>query len=263
MEILTKLTPAETYLLHENSNCEFKNLLKYTLIDLLVKKVLISEDIEQQSHPRSPVRIMRYVSIGPKFKNYKPRPHELPFLKPFQKSEELQLLFKHLVKVSYENSGSKKSFVFDLLLKNETISESIKNDFFKRLFVNFSLTEKGVFQNSEITNTLMKLEDELPRLIEKDPKAASELLNKINGNVFLLKSFDFELLKKVSEEFDKEMNPTSSYDPSWGCSGCYVYFDTYSDSFDSDYSSVGGDSGCSGGSGCSGCSGCGGCGGCS
>lgn len=261
MEILTKLTPAETYLLYEKSNCEFKNLLKYTLVDLLIKKVLISEDVEQQSHPSSPIRIVRYVSIGPNFKSHTPRPHELPFLKPFQKSQELQLLFKHLVKVSYENSGSKRSFIFDLLLKNGMINESIKNDFFKKLFLNISLTERGRHLNSNIASALIKLEDELPQLIKEDPNTASELLREINGNVFLLKSFDFELLKKVSEEYDKALDK-SSHDSSWGPTGCYVYFDTYSDSFDSGFSSAGGDGGCSTGSGCSGCSGCGGCGGC-
>lgn len=263
MEILTKLTPAETYLLRENSKCEFKDLLKYTLVDLLIKKVLVSEDIEEQPHANSPVRIIRYVRVGPNFKNYVPRPHELPFLKPFQQSDELQLLFRHLVKVSFENSGSKKSFIFDRLWKNKVVSESIKSDFFTRLFVSVSFTEQGKSLQSEITRALLKLENDLPVLIEENPKAASELLSKINGNVFLLKSFNFELLKKVTEEYDKGMD-MPSHNSSWGCSGCYMYFDTYLDSFDSGYSDAGtdsGTSGCGGTSGCSGCSGCGGCGG--
>ena len=86
MELLTKLTPAETYLILENSKCDFRNLLKYTLIDLLIKNVLKAEDHEEQSHPRNPIRIVSYVSTGSNFSTYTPKPHELPFLQPFQKS---------------------------------------------------------------------------------------------------------------------------------------------------------------------------------
>lgn len=263
MEILTKLTPAETYLINENVNCDFKSLLKYTMIDLLVKKVLKLEDVDHQSHPSNPIRIVTYVSVGLNFESYKPKPHELPFLVPFRKSPDLELMFRQMVKVSFENSGSKRSFIYDLLIKNGIIGKSLKNDFFKRLIGSISLTEEGLRHKANISNALKKLEIELPLLIEQTPKRASKILEQIKGNVFLLKTFDFELLKKVGGEYNREMKPTE-FDDSISWSEYYVDYDFYSDSFDSGYSSVDGDSsGCSGASGCSGCSGCGGCGGCS
>ena len=43
MEILSKLSPAETLLIKDGNRTSFKDLLKYTLADLILKKVLKSD----------------------------------------------------------------------------------------------------------------------------------------------------------------------------------------------------------------------------
>ena len=145
------------------------------------------------------------------------------------------------------------------MLSNDILRESINSGFFSRLFVSITLTHQGEETKRGGDKALHGLEKELPRLIEANPKGASEVLRKINGNVFLLGSFNFELLDKIDDELTHEIRRQKK-DTSSGCSGCYTYFDSYSDSFDSGFDSAdGGSSGC-GGSGCSGCGGCGGCG---
>ncbi len=256
MEILTKLTPAETLLLTANSKASFKDLLKYT-------KVLKSQEYEDQARPDDPIRTVSYVTVGPAFDGYRCRSHERVFLDPFLKDKELDILFRHLVKMGYENASTKASFVFDRMLSNDVLHESINSGFFSRLFVSITLTNKGEKTKKGIERALRELEKELPRLIEASPKGASEVLRKINGNVFLLGSFDFELLDKIDDELTNEIRRQKK-DTSSGCSGCYTYFNSYSESFDSGFDSAdGGSSGCGGG-GCGGggCSGCGGCGGC-
>ena len=143
MEILTKLTPAETLLLTANSKASFKDLLKYTLVDLLLKKVLKSQEYEDQARPDDPIRTVSYVTVGPAFDGYRCRPHERVFLDPLLKDKELDILFRHLVKMGYENASTKASFVFDRMLSNDVLHESINSGFFSRLFVSITLTNKG------------------------------------------------------------------------------------------------------------------------
>lgn len=225
-------------------------------------------DEEHQSHPIIPVRIISYISHGPTFLEYKPKMHENVFLNPYHKSNDLQLAFKHLVKVGYENAASWKQYIFDYILHSSALQGCFKEGFFRRLFKPFSLTEKGMALKHSVDIALDDLQRKLPDLIKSKSPELNTILATIGGNIYLLESLDFHLLK----EFDMSFKPTSNQRNSEndvGCStyGCFAYFDTYSSSFDSDFSSVdGGSSGCSGtsgcGGGCSGCSGCGGCGGC-
>ena len=272
MEILTQLKPAETYLLDAGAHTDYKNLLKYTMADLLLKKALKSEfrsvaNSEEQDH---------IIVRGENFQTYKTLPYEVPFLAPFQYDVDFEILFKDLLKVTYQRIGGQRRFVFDLMRNNQDIRKSIKNGFFKRLFNTISLTDEGQKKQSNIRAALQKLEDTYPQLIEENPEAAKEILRKIGGNIYLLKSFDFELLRKldqgIHESEREEREAAMAYDvtPDFAI-WTFLMFDTFSDDFDSTFDSFdeggsswggdfGGDSG--GDSGCSGCSGCGGCGGC-
>ncbi|MEL7147993.1 MAG: hypothetical protein AAFO69_16585 [Bacteroidota bacterium] len=273
MEILTKLTPAETYLLEAGNLSVYKNMLKYTMADLITKKVLA---FENRGLPFSE-EIAHYITRGSNYDTYKPLPHERPFTDSLQYDPNFEILFKDLVKIAYQKIGGQRKYVFQYLVEQPTVKESIQTGFFKRLFNTISFTAVGEKNRSEVTAAIKKLEETFPRLIEENPAAAREILNKIGGNIYLLKSFDFQLLSKLDEEFKKtpgELADTAVYDGTgdllfWS----YFMFDEFShdfegsyDAFDSDgggWGDFGGDSGDFGGdSGCSGCSGCGGCGGC-
>ncbi len=154
-------------------------------------------------------------------------------------------------------------------MQSPTLPLYVKKDFFKRLFKTIEHTDEGLKAREEISDSLKKLEEGYPQMIENNPERAKEVLNKIGGNVFLLSSFDFALLAKIDEELSNQINQAEIQDD--GSDGTLfwslIYFDTFSDTFDSSYDSIdtGGfdaGSGCGGDSGCSGCSGCGGCGGC-
>lgn len=118
METLAQLTPAETYLISNNSNATFRELLKLTLADLCLKQVLRIEERELQSHPNNPIRILKYILIGRNFHNHIPKAHEIVFLSPFRKSPEIEILFNHLIRMGYENAGSRKRYIFNSLLMN-------------------------------------------------------------------------------------------------------------------------------------------------
>ncbi|MDH5400078.1 MAG: hypothetical protein OEX02_18145 [Cyclobacteriaceae bacterium] len=262
MEILTKLTPAEVHLIREHKDVEFRDLLKYTFTDLLLKKVIRLDEEEKQSNPRSPVRILTYVSKGENFDEYKARPHETPFLEPFVKSPDLAIIIRHYIRMCYEETNPFRKYVFKMLLENTKPMIAINSGFLYHIFSLIRLTKEGKGTKRMIDSAINDLEKRVPELMESDPAAAFEILHKIQGNIYFLRTIDFEVLRKIDKEMTREEN--RSFDTgTFGCAGCFVYFDTYADSFDSGYDSsgAGGDSG--GCSSCSGCSGCGGCGGCS
>lgn len=263
MEILTKLSPAETHLIRATSDATFKDLLKYTLSDLLLKKVLNYEERILQSDERSPERVVPYISAGENFSGYHAYMHEVPFLKAFYDNPELDIMFRHVVKMGYEQAGSRRNYIFSHLLASPQVAGRVKGQIINRLFNWVQLTELGAATKRRIDESIEKLESELPELLEKSPEKALELLKKINGNVYLLRGLDFELLSQIDNEITEQMNRRGQ---DYSYFDSFIYFDSYSSSFDSDFDSASGcgsgcSSGCSGG--CSGCGGCGGCGGCS
>ena len=83
MKILSKITPAETMLIKDSSSVELKNLMKYTFMDLLLKKVIEIKEVNKKSHPRDKyIRTYTYVVSGKNFSKYKPKKHELIYLNP-------------------------------------------------------------------------------------------------------------------------------------------------------------------------------------
>lgn len=260
MELLSKLTPAETHLILENSYADLKDLMKYTFMDLLLKRAIKTTQVKKQSHRNDRVRVYNYVIAGKNLPKYKPLPHEMIYLSPYYKSESIKILFRHLVTMGFQNSGGEKKFIRKYLMTTPNLQGHFENGYFNSLFGSVKLTDKGLDAQQRIKTTIAQLEKELPDIINTDKKKALEILLTVKGNIFLLKNLDFELLKQIDvqlmEEFQRQ---NRDYDTGcYGC-GCWHTYDTFGDSFDSSYDSAesgGGDSGCSS---CSGCDGCGGC----
>lgn len=264
MEILTKLSPAETYLVRDHAEATFKELLKLTLADLMLKRVLVTKYNEQKNDDEEDTSTQ--VIVGENFRAYVPKPHETVFLNPFISNPETEILFSQLIKMAYQNGRNRKKYVFKFLLKNP----DIENLFSKRLMTmwlgNVILNGQGEQVKIQVDEALLKLEKGFKGVIERDKQTALKILQNIYGNVFLIDGLESELLKEIDSQIDKQL---TKYNTSGGF-GCAGYFGAYgdgSDSFDvafdsvdSSYGSEGG-SGCIGASGCSsGCSGCGGCG---
>lgn len=246
-------------LLKDGSQAPVRELLKYTFMDLLLKQVLVTEDVERQLNMRDPVRTYKYVSAGENFRKYNMLPHELTFLLPYRRNQDTRMLFRNCVQVGYENARSKRA-----LHKVIRLSPALHNAFtaslIQKVFGEYDHTASGLVLKQQVESEMRQLERELPALIANDREKAMETLRIIGGNVFLLQGLNFAVLKVIDEVFAEEFIPESTS----SCSGSWTTFNTYSDDFDS--ASDSDSSGCSSGdsSGCgSGDSGCGGgCGGC-
>ncbi|MCH2196072.1 hypothetical protein [Kordia sp.] len=281
MRLLSILTPAETELILENRTASFKDLMKLTFMDLLLKKVIKIVEVEKQSHPRNDSRVYTYIEKGKNFANCKPNPHESIYTTPFEEEDDIQILFHHFVKIGYEATG--KSIGYKKKVKKTgNLDAFLKSSFFLNLFGMIRLNKQGEKTKKEISNYLKEVDSKINHLLENDKEKALEILLTIGGNIFLLKNLNFELLKNIDKQLlAQKRSESNSESDDYGYWNLHMdfyehndlfsddfdngtsfqsYLDDTLDSFDTQFDA----SGCSVfDSGCSSCSGCGGCGGCS
>lgn len=258
---LTKFTPAETWVILHGKDVLLRDLLKFTLLDLLLKQVLVTEEVQRQPSSKDPVMVYKYLRAGKNFAAYKSKAHEDVFLSVFKKNPATSVLFRNMVKIGFEKSSSTRRYLYRVIT-SEDAKDNFKFHFFAAMVGGVRYSDKGKEVRVELQKEVKELESTLPKWMTTDKKRALEMLTQIGGNVFLLKGLDFEMARLIQDELLKEMTqqqPTTA----WG-GGCWSTFDTFDSSFNSSCSSDsggwdwGGDSGCSGCSGDSGCSGCGG-----
>jgi hypothetical protein len=257
--LLSKLTPAESLLLRKGDQTPLKDVLKYTLMDLLLKQVLVIQNVERQPSSRDPIMTYKYVATGKNFNQYISLPHELVYISAFRKNGNMTMLFRNCVQVGFENARSEKAMQ-NTIMQSPALHDAFSRSFFERLFGGFSYSDTGFELRITLDKEIEQLEQKLPDLMITNREEALEQLRKIGGNVFLLQGLNLTLLKEIEEAFLKEV-PRQQMAGGVGCSGCST-FTSYNDNFESscpseNSSSDGG--GCSGDSGCGG--GCGGCGG--
>ena len=271
MQLLSKLSPAETMLLIESSSSSLKDLMKFTFMDLLLKKVIEIKEEKRRPNPRDKyVRKYTYIIKGKNLPKYSPKAHELIFIKSFIKSPSIKILFKHFIKMGYEEAKGVNSFKKSIISSN-IMNQYAKQSFFQRIFGGFTLSNDGQKVKSEVLAYLKPIDDNIGNIINRDKVKALDILVTLGGNIFLLNNLDFKLLKKIDSQLIKEQKLIYSESYAYGDDWWY-YFDFYEDSymfdsyfdnfdhtvdsFDSDFDSAGCSS-CD--SGCSSCSGCGGC----
>lgn len=271
-----------------DSSFGLKQLMKYTFMDLLLKKVIEikveKRRVLEEDENGTRIEVIRsydYVICGKNFGKYTPKKHEVFFLPLFNNPKSFKILFLHFVIMAYENIDSLTSFK-KAVLKSENLKGLLKANIFQKLFGWFSLTKAGKEAARDILIHLNPVDDDIQELISNDQKKALSLLLGLGGNILLLRNLDFELMNKIDPQLWKEHKSTiiSSYgsgdrdydhdvDSDW-----QFYFDYYDDNsgveanfdeFESiiDTLEIQAANSSSYESDCdSGCSSCGGCGGC-
>lgn len=268
METLKKLTPAETLIMRDTSKTSFRDLLKFTLIDLILKKVLVvkSDVVDSENETESHVAY-KNLEKGPAFDGYEPKEHEWIYLTAFKEDPELSIQFKHMVKIGWDSAKSRNHYMFKQVLTSNEVNRAVKEGWFYRTFGQCKLNQEGLQLQQRVNTELSRLSDILPNLIANNPERAKELLGQIHGNIMLVPSFDYSLLKQLDAVFEEELlERNTSMETDTAALWFLFLYDDFHTSFDSEYDSYGSTGGCSAdgggdGSGCSGCGGCGGCGG--
>lgn len=263
MTTLSQFSPAETLILLQGKRTQLKDLLKVTLMDLLLKQVLQTLEIENSGGSFKTTNT--YVIAGQHFNRHKYLPHEKVFLSPYLHTPGNQILFSNLVKIGYENTAYARNFI-RLVFQNGTTRSCFAEGLARIFKGKFSLTAFGEKTVMAIKSELGELENTLPDLMHSDPDKALTVLKQIRGNVFLVKGIDFKLMSQIENQVMSEVHGArSSSNAGFGDPIMWMALDANARTFDSscstigdtDWDSGGSDAGDSGG-GDSGCSGCGG-----
>ncbi len=254
--LLTKLTAAESLLLRKGDEAPFKDLLKYTLMDLLLKQVLMIEDVQRQPSARDPIVNYKYVKAGKNFYQHSTLSHELVFLSIFRKNPGMSMLFRNCVQVGFENGRSQKAFQH-LVRSSPSLHQAFYQSLLQRLVGGFFYTEAGFQLRIALDNEVRELEGQLAKLLKENKDQGLEQLKSLGANILLIGGLAPTEFKEFEEAFFREQRQHQSTSTGGGCGT----FASYSNDFDGSCPSDGdsGSGGCSSGDG--GSSGCGGCGG--
>ena len=191
---LSELKPAGTKLILE-PKADLIELLKLTLFDLTLKKVLVIKKKLKKSHARDP-HLREYIIVerGKNFEKYNPNKFEEHFTNRIGKDSYFQL--KVYLRVIFKEIPSVSKHKYEII-RNLKIQDLFKRDFFSVVFSMFKTNSKGNKLKADIIEYLEQVDRNIPNLIENEPDKALELILFLQGNIFLLKNLKFELLEKL------------------------------------------------------------------
>ena len=282
-----KLTPAESYLLLDIENNDGKTLMKYSLINLLYKKVLSSE-VREETEGTVFKQVVKktYLSKGSQFGKLNLKAHEkLLYSVMADEENEIELVeFIRKVFEQYDFSG-----FYELMIDTQAQS-GLLNVIEERKFFNIfskkkkELTDSGKEVIQKIGEILSTGKKNLHDWVLNDPSRAKAFMAACGANLILLDGHDMGMLQSYEsklKDIEKQKHEDSGF-ILWGDGvsrtkdelhledagsldsisndfNSVSAFDSF-DGLDSGFDSAsGGDSGgCGGGGGCSGCGGCGG-----
>lgn len=209
MDILATTSSVETHLVLETSRSSLKDLLRLTLLDLLLKRVLELRIVDIQHHPNDPVIKDYYVIAGANFNGYRYKAHERVLLQTFIRNSSSKLLLRHLINKGLKTAKDEKTFIFRYIRKSPLLRKKFKGSILYSLFGVTRLNEEGKELQEHLFTEIRGLEVELPKLLLQDPQKALETLLAIKGNLFLLRNVKTNILDKINPAFFKEIKQTT------------------------------------------------------
>ncbi|MCS7019693.1 MAG: hypothetical protein RMJ87_11420 [Cytophagales bacterium] len=270
-QILPLLTPAEALVLLHGKMLNFKQLLKLTLMDLLLKKVLAIRTTPFIKSSNQPV-VHMYLHRGAKYAEYRPLAHEAIYTKHFAREPNREISFINLIRLGRRYAIS-TTYLRQKIMKTPQLLTSFERGFWISLTDKVKYTAEGALKRTHVETELNELTNLLPQVYHSDRATVRRLLHMMNGNLFLSNAIDHNLLLLVDEELSRlfAREHAASADDDSAEEFLFIaedwsFDDSFEDGFGSDSdgggdsSDGGGDSGCGGGdSGCGGGdSGCGG-----
>ena len=209
--ILSYLKPAGTKLIVDPKTNTLE-ILKLTLLDLVLKQVLVVKKEFLKSHSRDPhLREYMIVETGKNFANYKPDGFEKHFTDILDEDSYFQL--KLYIRTILNKIPSTLKYKQEII-KNLQISNFFKNGIMTMVFSKFNVNRDGKKLQLEIKNYLNKIDNTICDLILQAPELALELVTFLQGNVFLLHNLQFKLLKEIKTE-DYEKIKLEDTDAAW------------------------------------------------
>jgi len=179
-----------------------KEMLRFTLIDLLMKKVLETEVREERQGKIIKKNVKKvYVKKGDAFAKATLRPHEEVFCRFLSTQESMEL--KDLAKKVYEEVKNfkdyQKKYVCESLVQKEYFQEEKKRVLLVPV-TKYNLTQRGVEAKEKIQSLLEQGDRHFKEWMGSDLPRALSFLTVCGANILLLKPCDLETLKAWMKE---------------------------------------------------------------
>ncbi|MFK7750372.1 MAG: hypothetical protein AB8B65_18415 [Kordia sp.] len=193
---LAVLKPAATAILLSPTKTQLKDIMRYTLMDLTLKKVLSVAHKNIKLNPNDAYASERtIIETDTNFKTYRKSRYEKYFLSILTETSYFQL-HAYLLRIYHGtplDTKMKKS-----ILKEQKIGNLFSLSFTLDSFSIFRLNKNGKKVRNEIQRYFVAIEDNLEQIIEDSPQKALYLVSFLKGNFFLLKNIPVEVLKKLN-----------------------------------------------------------------
>lgn len=204
---LAVLKPAATAVLLSPTKTSLKDIIRYTVMDLTLKKVLSIKHKNIKPHPNDAyARIRTYLETGENFTSYHKSNYEDYFLSNVD--EESYYLLHSYLSIVYEKMP------LDNRMKRKVLKE---NKILNLFSVAFSFDSLGLFRlntngkkvRREIQRYFVTIEQHLPQIIENSPQQALHIVSFLKGNFFLLKNIPAETLEKINTLIRRHQQETN------------------------------------------------------
>jgi hypothetical protein len=202
---LSVLKPAATAILLAPSKTNLKDIIKYTVMDLALKKVLTIQHKNIFLHPNDAYKRLRtVVETDKNFASYRTTIYETYFVGIIDEDSYFQLR-TYLTRIYHElplDNKVKKSIIKDQKIKN-LFALTFTFDSFSVFWLN----GHGKKIRNEIKRYFVTIERHLEQIVEDAPEQVIQLLAFLKGNFFLLKNISPTLLEKINtiiEQHKKE-----------------------------------------------------------
>lgn len=197
--LLGVLAPAQTALLLR-PECALGELLKLTLMDLLLQERLQWVPVESNPVQGETKLSNARLAVGSKFKMREPLLHEMVFLYPFYKKPKSKIVLRHLIQIAISVARSESRYKEKMLMKSPELRKLFKKSRWQKIFGGRQITIEGKRERDILIRQLNMLDRELPVLQNSDPEKAAALVRPLRGNVLLLNSLKFEMLDRLGME---------------------------------------------------------------
>jgi hypothetical protein len=193
---LSVLKPAATAILLAPSKTELKDIIRFTLLDLVLKKVLVVKHQHIKLHPNDAYARMRtIVETDKNFTSYRKSDYEKYFIAIIDEESYFQLR-PYLLRIYHYmplDNRMKKN-----ILREHKILNLFSLSFAFDSFGIFKLNKNGKKVRDELQRYFTAIDQNLATIVDESPEQALQLASFLKGNIFLLKSMTLEILEKIN-----------------------------------------------------------------
>lgn len=208
MEVLKKLSPAQTKVILAPNSSKISELLRLTFIDLVLKRVIV---IREAKNSDGTLEILR----GEKFDTCTLKYHDRIFTEIFNDTPELCITIDELMKLVRREIGGSKKYKWRCLIEPELSKYFHPKPLFGVFGSRIKLNDEGLALKNDIEKYLNRA---TPRVRKKSPKIseAKDIYESLGSNFLLINGYESKYLKnffhKVRKEESKKKKMSESAD---------------------------------------------------